>query len=281
MDDYTPERYGGHKHRDAKALLAVVFTAGLLAALLTASSCNGPNRTLFQSNFNATPAGQTPAPNQPVGTVSWFGQNLEVFVENPPYGATGTDHWVLIGRPYQQPPYNTAPLAGVICRLSQTVGQGKYNFAASIFMPQPVPRQPPNVASISFLSQTDLNPINGESGPNWDGFVHFDLLQNNTVRINDAVNTNVTFPRMQPFLLTVNLDTTKATASSPAAFATIKTLGAGTSGTAPPYAIPLKAPSSGPPPFVDASQFAAVVLWMGAPWTGYFEATAIAVTNNT
>jgi hypothetical protein len=269
MDDHKPERYGGHKHRDAKALLAGVCTAGLVAALLTA--CSGSNRTLFQSNFNATPVGQPPAQNQPVGTVSAFGQSKGVFVNNPAPGSTGSDDWVVIGRSG-----DNQPVTGMVCKLSQTVGLGKYNFTAAIFMPS----VGNNVASISFLSQADLTG-SGE-GPNWDGFVHVDLMQDNTIRINDTVSTKVTFTRAHPFDLSVNLDTTQATASTnPTATATVDTLGAATPLEKATYAIPLNPPSSGNGPSPDASQFAAVVLWMGFPWTGYFEATEIAVTNNT
>jgi hypothetical protein len=269
VDAHAKSEANRRQRRNAK-VAAGIGIAGLVATLVSACPGTNNNKTLFQSNFNATATGQPPAQHQQVGTASSYGQAGGVVIVNAPPGST--DHWVSIGRSD-----NKQPVTGMICNLSQTAGPGKYNFTAAIYMPPAPSVENANVASISFVSQNDLQAPN--AGGAYPGFMHLDLLANNTIRIGDTVNTSVSFSRNQPFDLTVNLDTTQASrATNPIASASITTLGNGTSGphTTATYTIPI--PPGQPS---DPSQFAAVVLWMGYPWTGTFLASAPSVTNNT
>jgi hypothetical protein len=99
-----------------------------------------------------------------------------------------------------------------------------------------------------------------------DGFLHLDLMPDNTVRIDDNDATKFgTFPRDQKFVVQVTLNIN----ATPTAHILLS--GAGASGERaytilPPY-VPL------------ARQYGAVRLWMGYPSPGFFTATDIVVTH--
>jgi hypothetical protein len=79
--------------------------------------------------------------------------------------------------------------------LSQVRGEGRYTFSAIMFMPAGAEKL---TATIQFEQLTPSNR-----------FLHLDLLPDNQVRIDDNETTKFgTFPRDQPFIVQVTLDTT-------------------------------------------------------------------------
>jgi hypothetical protein len=219
-------------------------TTVVMAGLLAACSTN----TLFQSNFNATPAGQPPAAVQTVGTAAAFGPPGSVTIVPSPV-AGSADQWVRIGRAD-----NNQPIAGMQGFLSSVLGAGKYNFLAAMYMPAGS-----GLATISF--EPAYQPQSGMLS-----FLYLDLTQDNRVRIDDNDATKFgSFPRDTSFVLSVNLDTT---VSPPTAH--IGLTGGGASGEAD-YVLPSGGAAS------LAQQFGAIRLWMGYPWIGSFDATDVLV----
>jgi hypothetical protein len=222
---------------------------GLLAAVgLLLGGC--ASETLFQSNFDGTPPGQPPAHVQQVGTADVFGGAGQVVVVGGP-GDTG-GKWVQIGRPGAD-----SDIAGLVGRMTAIRGPGHYVFTGFFYMPTGT-----GLASINFETP---NPVR----PGLETFLHLDLTRENNVRIDD--NPNVTFgsfTRDQPFILEVALDTTV----SPA-MAHIVLSGAAASGV---FDYPTQSV------FQQASQqFGDVRVWMGFPWSGFFDATQLVVTHRT
>jgi len=200
--------------------------------------------TLFQSNFDSNAVGAPPASAQAVGTANVFGPNGSVIIVAGPTG----HNWVQVRRAS-----NDAPIAGMQGVLSAVRGPGQYSFICVMVMP-----------TGSGLATIQFEPAFQPQPGSLYSFLHLDFTQDNRVRINDIDGTKFgTFPRDQPFTVTVSLDT----AASPPT-AGISLSGAGASGTAN-YAI------TDPIQFVQ--QFGAIRLWMGYPWTGSFDSTSILV----
>jgi hypothetical protein len=220
----------------------------LPGAYLLFAGCS--TQTLFQSNF-ATPIGQPPAHIQQVGTANPYGPTGSVVVESLPPPVAG--YWVRIGRADTQS--SEAALQGVTTGYQ---GPGTYTISMSVMMPTGT-----GLATIS------LEPA-GQSINVFGGFLHLDLMEDNTVRIDDDDSTKFgKFPRDQLFILQVTLTI------GAAVNANIALSGANTQTTSQskdyaiqPFAIPL------------AQQFGAVRLWMGIPWQGAFYAQNIVVTKN-
>lgn len=208
------------------------------------------SETLFQSNFDGTPAGQPPAHAQQVGTADVFGGPGQVVVVGGPGGAAGK--WVQIGRPGRD-----SNVAGLVGSLTAIRGPGHYVFTGIFYMPTGT-----GLASLNFETPTPV-PQGLET------FLHLDFTRENNVRVDD--NPNITFgsfPRDQPFIIEVSLDTTVSPAT-----AHIVLSGAGASGV-----FDYTTQSA----FQQASQqFGDVRVWMGFPWIGFFDATQLVVTHQT
>jgi hypothetical protein len=147
-------------------------------------------------------------------------------------------------------------MAALQCKFAQFEGDGTYVFSTFLYMPSGT-----GAATVQF------EPFDQPIGNYGGGFLHLDLMPDNTLRIDDNDATRFgTFPRDQEFVLQV---TVKINATPTAH---ILLSGAGASGERdytilPPY-VPL------------ARQYGAMRLWMGVPWTGEFRATNIVVTRN-
>jgi hypothetical protein len=221
----------------------------LLAALpVLLGGC--ASETLFQSDFDGTPVGQPPAHAQQVGTADVFGGPGQVTVVSGPGGAAGK--WVQIGRPGRD-----SAIAGLVGNLTAIRGPGQYFFTGIFDMPSGT-----GLASINFETP---NPV--QQG--LETFLHLDFTTDNKVRIDD--NNNITFgsfTRDQPFIIEVALNTKVSPAT-----AHIVLSGAGASGVFDYTTQPV---------FQLASQrFGDVRVWMGFPWTGFFDATQLVVTHQT
>ncbi|HVF60331.1 MAG TPA: hypothetical protein VNJ70_11020 [Thermoanaerobaculia bacterium] len=213
--------------------------ASLVALLLLTASCG---ETLFRSDFDQAPAGQPPTAAQGVGTAAIQGS---VLVVAPPVTPSG--RWVEISRP--NPDTNVAAFQG---NFSASRGDGEYTFTTTVFMPTGS-----GVATIQF--ERFGQPIG-----DFAGFLHLDLLPDNTVRIDDLEATKFgEFPRDQPFIVQVTLDINESSSAH------IVLSGAGAAGTADHAILPPFRPI--------ARRFGAVRLWMGFPHTGRFDATNIVV----
>ena len=215
----------------------------LIAVLFLLAGCG---ETLFQSNFDPTPANQPPAHNQQVGTANVDGPVGSVVVIAPPVTPSGK--WVQVRRPEPQ-----SPVAGLQGNFSQFRGDGEYTFTTTVFMPTGA-----GIATIQF------EPFNQPVGT-LTSFLHIDLMPDNSVRIDDKAETRFgSFPREQPFIVqvTLNISATSATAR-------IVLSGAAASGQQDYNIIPALRPL--------ARQFGAVRLWIGFPSTGAFDATNIVV----
>jgi hypothetical protein len=187
------------------------------------------SQTLFQSNFD-TPLGQPPAQVQAVGTAGTFGPAGGEVIVPSPVGTGG--RWLQVNR--------TTGDTGMQGVFSQFLGDGTYTFDATMFMPSGT-----DVASISF------EPANAPLGTPFQNFMHLDFMPGNTIRIDDITDTNLTFPRDQPFLVQVTLQ-----------------IGA-----------PKSTDYTVLPPFQAASrEFGAIRLWMGFDHHGPFDATNVVVT---
>lgn len=230
-----------------RPIFATMFRSVTLAfALMVLAGCE----TLFQSNFDSTPVGQPPAAVQATGTASTFGPPGGVIVVGAPGSASG--HWLQVSRAD-----NRAPIAGMVGMLAAVRGPGQYSFICAMYMP-----------AGSGLATLSFEPFPQPQEGGLYSFLHLDFTQQNNVRINDNDATRFgTFPRNQPFDVTVSLNTA---ASPPTAH--IALFGTGASGSAD-YAI------TDPLQFVQ--QFGAIRVWMGFPWTGYFDATDLLVTHRT
>ena len=231
------------------AIIAMKFNplAGLLAACMVITGCG---ETLFQSNFDSTPANQPPSHTQQVGTANIFGDPpSSVIVVSPPVIPSGK--WVQISRPDGPPP---APIAGLQGNFSQFRDGGVYTFSANLFIP-----------SGSGLATIQFESFNQAVGT-LTNFLHIDFTQDNRVRIDDNDSTKFgSFTRDQPFIVQVTLN---INASSPTAH--IVLAGATASGQADYSILPAFR--------TLAQQFGAIRIWMGFPWTGKFQATNIVVT---
>ena len=218
------------------------------AALTLCAGC--ASETLFETNFNATPPGQPPAPTQQVGTANVFGPPGSVVVVGPP--VVPSSKWVQIGRSSRN-----SDVAGMQGNFSQSRPAGTFAFSAFLYLP-------PN----SGLATIQFEPFGHPVG-SLSSFLHLDFTQDNHVRLDDNDSTKFgLFPRDQVFLVTVTLNTS---ASPPTAHIVLS--GAGASGQVD-YAIL--------PPFrLQAQQFGAIRVWMGFPWIGTFDATSIVVTRST
>jgi hypothetical protein len=218
----------------------------LTAVPLLLAGCT--SETLFQSNFDGTPVGQPPSHMQQVGTADVFGGPGQVVVVSGPGGAAGK--WVQIGRPSAD-----SPIAGMVGNLTAIRGPGRYVFTGIFYMPTGA-----GLASINFETPTPVQQ-------GLETFLHLDLTTNNNVRIDD--NNNITFgsfPRNQPFIVEVALNTTVSPAT-----AHIVLSGAGASGVFDYTTQPV---------FQQASQqFGDVRVWMGFPWRSFFDATQLVVTH--
>jgi hypothetical protein len=218
--------------------------SGAMALLLS-----GCGTVVFQSNFNSNAIGAPPSPNQLVGTIQVGGDPSSVIVVAPPPGASG--NWVQIQRSQQQQSVST-----MLCTFApQSYGPGSYSLLVALF----IPSSTSGLATVTFQTGSLAQP------PNQD-FLHLDFMPDNKVRINDDGSTEFgTFPRDHLFTLAVTLDVTSSTAT-----AHIGLLGAGASGTKDYDVTPL---------FL-AQQLGAVMVWMGWPWNGSFDATDILVTKH-
>jgi hypothetical protein len=105
--------------RSVRCGLCIIFSALL-------SAC--ASRTLFQSNFDATPIGQPPAHMQQVGTANVSGPPGSVVVVASPVQTGG--RWVQVSRPAD--PVNIVAFQG---NFSQFAGDGSYTFDATLFVP--------------------------------------------------------------------------------------------------------------------------------------------------
>jgi len=220
-----------------------------LAAFCLLAGCS--TETLFQSNFNSSAVGATPAPVQAVGTASIFGPAGSVVIAAPM--GTSTDNWLRIDRPAK-----SEDISGMQAELSQIRPPGQFTFLAAMYIPTGS-----GLATIQFGPQ---NPAGGEQLPS---FMHIDFMQNNTVRIDDNNATEFgSFPRNQTFDVIVGLNTS---ASPPTAH--ISLVGTGATGSADYTILPAEQSLS--------QQFGSVTVWQGYPWTGPFEATDLLVTHNT
>ena len=221
------------------------FGSRILAMALLAS-CS--TETLFLSDFDETPVGQPPAVEQSVGTAHVDGPaGTVVVVESP---ALPSGRWLQIGR-------QSGPLvSGLQGKFDEFRGDGRYTFAATMFLPVDV-----QVATIQF--ETFSNPPT-----NRQAFLHLDLTSDNKVRIDDDDQTKFgSFPRGQPFLVQVTLDIGAAQSRAHVVLA-----GDGASGERE-YVVPT--------PMHGASrQFGAIRIWQGFPHLGAFQATNIVVTKH-
>jgi hypothetical protein len=220
--------------------------ASLIFAVTLLPGCE----TLFQSNFDSTSLGQPPAHVQATGTANVFGPNGSVVIVGPPGQTSG--QWLQVSRISNQ-----ADIAGMQGVLSAVRGPGRYSFICAMYMP-----------SGAGLATVQFEPAVQPGQDSLFSFLHLDFTTDNKVRIDDNDATKFgTFPRDQPFDLTVSLNTA---ASPPTAH--IALAGTGTSGSAD-YTI------TAPIQFVQ--QFGAIRIWMGFPWTGHFDTQGVLVTRAT
>jgi hypothetical protein len=210
------------------------------AAMVLLAGCS--DATLFRSNFDETAIDQPPAATQGVGTAAVAGPPGSVLVVAAPAGLNGK--WLRLRRPNADTGF--PEFQGI---LSQVRGEGRYTFSAIMFMPAG--------AGTTTIQFEQLTPSNS--------FLHLDLLPDNQVRIDDNETTKFgTFPRDQPFIVQVTLDTT----STPKAHFVLS--GAGASGIAD-YTIQ-------PSLQQFARQFGAIRLLIGFPHIGEYYATTVVVT---
>jgi hypothetical protein len=223
--------------------LHIVFARGVtaLACCSLLAGCAGD--TLFQSDFARFPTHWPPIGEQEVGTTAVDPVSDQYVWSGGPNG------WVWISREDSEP----VPRAALVCNFSEARGDGTYVFSTVLYV-----RHGAGAATIQF------EPWNQPVTNYGNGFLHLDLMPDNSVRIDDNNATKFgTFPRDQEFILQVTLNIN----STP----TVRILlsGAGASGEAD-YTIL--------PPYVAlARQFGAVRLWMGEPSTEFCLATNIVV----
>jgi hypothetical protein len=167
--------------------------------------------------------------------------------------ASSNGNSVVITRAEHVDPVQAAALQ---CRFAQSNGDGVYVFSAILFVPAGT-----GTVTIQF------EPFDQPVADYGQGFLHLDLMPDNTVRLDDDDGTRFgTFPRDQQFMVQVTLTVNAAPT------ARIVLGGAGASGQRD-YAIL--------PPFVHlARQYGSVRFWMGAPAAGSVVASTIVVTRN-
>ena len=219
----------------------VMCALSLATLVLLLSGCG---TTVFQSGFNSNTVGAPPSPTQLTGTIQVGGDASSVLIAGPPPNSTG--NWAQIQRTAQQESVST-----MTCTFSKFLGNGTYSLTASLFIPSGS-----GLATVSF----GTGP---QGAPPYIDFLHFDFMQNNTVRINDDGKTAFgTFPRDQVFSITVSLNITGSNAT-----AHMQLFGTGASGSADYNVTPLAL----------AQQLGDVKFWMGYPWAGSFKVTNIVV----
>ena len=220
----------------------------VLLSVLGAAVLSGcAQETLFQSKFDGTQSGFSPAPQQPVGTIRVDGPAGSVVVVDPPVTPSGK--WVRVSKATPN-----SPVSGLQCNFSKFGGDGHYTFTTSLFIPQGS-----GVVTVQF------EPF-GQPVGTLTNFLHVDFMPDNTVRLDDDASTSFgSFQRGQPFILQVKLD---ISASSQVAHVSLA--GATASGSADRTIVPAFRPL--------AHQFGAVRLFMGFPHVGSFQATNIVVT---
>jgi hypothetical protein len=217
----------------------------LLPILLLLTGCP-PNTTLFQSNFDATPVDQPPAPAQSVGTVAVEG-GVRVAVI-PGTNVKGAKFGRIGGA-------NTAVLH---CNLAQTPGDGNYVFSTALYFPT----GSGGLATIAFENSAGQR------------FLHLDFpfVSDTTghVRIDDDESTVFgETKRDQLFIVQVTLNI-----SASGATAKVVLSGAGVSG---------EATRNIPPPFVPiARQFGRVSTSSGlqADDSTFFAANIVVTRTN-
>jgi len=242
----TPRQNTRSPTLSRKPCIALARGAITLAACWLLAACSG--ETLFQSDFASYETHTPPIGPEKVGTTA-----VDPVSDQYVWVANSTDNTVLITREFGAMP---VPRAALLCNFAQFRGDGTYLFSTILYM-----RTGTGAATIQF------EPFNQQVGSYENGFLHLDLMPDNTVRIDDDDATKFgTFPRDQSFVVQVTLKI------NPTPTAHIVLSGAGVSGEKdytilPPY-VPL------------ARQYGAVRLWMGEPWTGFFTATDIVATFN-
>jgi hypothetical protein len=213
----------------------------LAPAMLLLAGCS--DETIFESNFDNTAVNEPPAASQAVGTAAIAGPTGSVLIVAAPDGLNGK--WLRLQRPNADTGFPA--FQGI---LSQVGGQGRYTFSTIMFMPTGA-----DATTISF--EQLLTPP--------QMFLHLDFMPENNVRIDDNEATRFgTFPRDQPFIVQVTLDTT----ATPSAHVVLS--GAGASGITD-YTIQ-------PSLQQYARQFGAIRFWIGFPHLGEFYATTVVVT---
>ena len=215
---------------------ATVGLAGLLSVLGGCSST-----TLFQSSFNSTPPQNppaAPAQNQAVGTIGVSGN---VYITGPLPNVSG--NWAQLNNAGGE----GQTIASMVCKFSQQgLGAGTYTLLAVLYIP----------ASLNKKAATVELDV---PGPPFSGFMHLDFGPDNTVHVNDGA-TFGTFPRDQPFTLSLTLTVGASTTAH------IQLFGTGASGSMDVTSgIPNIAPG-------------AVNFWMGVQYSGVYNVQNIVVT---
>jgi hypothetical protein len=139
-------------------------------------------------------------------------------------------------------------IASMVCNFSQQgLGAGTYSLVAVLYIPDGK-----EAATVEL----------GVPGPPFTGFMHLDFGPDNTVHVNDGA-TFGTFPRNQPFTLSLALTAGASTTAH------IQLFGTGASGSTDV--------TSGIPGAL-ASRFGAVNFWMGVQYSGSYQVQNILVT---
>jgi hypothetical protein len=171
---------------------------GSLLLILLTTGCT--SKTLFQSNFDATPVNQPPAHQQAVGTATVEGGVVVAAI--PDTNSKGARFSRITGS-------NSAVLH---CDLSKASGDGTYVFSTVLFFPK---------------NSGGLVTIQFEKAGGGERFLHLDF-PGGSVRVDDDPSTTFGhFPRDQAFIVQVTLN---IKASSPNAHIVLS--GAGASGEA-------------------------------------------------
>jgi hypothetical protein len=238
------------RHSSRLKAIRWIFLCGAVSVSMLLAGCT--SQTFFQSNFDSTAVGQPPAHAQQVGTINIDEppRATDVVVIASPVGSGGK--WVQIGRPMGSGP--GFPQIGLQGVFAQAATPGTYTFSTALYVPSGT-----GIATVQF--ETYGQPIGTLTN-----FLHLDFTQQSNVRLDDIESTRFgTFPHDQAFIVQVTLNTS---ASSPTAHIVLS--GAGATGQTD-YTIQGA--------FHDlVPQFGAIRLWMGAQWTGSFDATDIVVT---
>jgi hypothetical protein len=222
------------------------FAAVLVAVLWSLAGCASP--AVFRSDFNRFGAGIPPIGPAGVGSTAIDPQSDQYV-----HVASSNGNNVVITRADHVDPIAAAALQ---CKFAQFNGDGVYVFSTVLFL-----RTGTGTVTIQF--ERFDQPV-ADYG---HGFLHLDLMPDNTVRLDDDDGTRFgTFPRDQEFVVQVTLNINAAPT------ARIVLGGAGASGQRD-YSIL--------PPFIPlAREYGSVRLWMGTPSAGSVVASTIVVTRN-